>query len=173
MTAGRDLTVELEHRVGGSPDVVFSYFTDPEKHRRWQGTDVELDPRPGGTYRITYAPQVWVRGEYVTLEPPDRIVLTWGFESTVALPRGLRDVPAGSSTVEFRFIPDGDGTIIKVRHTGLPTQEAHWAHGFGWETYLPRLERALVGDDPGDEPVAVMAEALFQRDAATAAVERA
>ena len=70
-------TVEVEHRVSGSPDAVFAYFTDPEKHRRWYGVDVELDPRPGGAYRVMVAPQVWARGEYLAVEPPHRLLLTW------------------------------------------------------------------------------------------------
>ena len=145
-------TVEVEHRVGGSPETVFEYFIDPEKHRRWMGAEAELDARPGGVYRVTFGPQVWVRGEYVTVEPPHRLVLTWGFEGTVPLPQGLQDVPAGSSTVEFSFVPDGDGTIIHVRHTGLPSDAAREEHDLGWKIYPARLAIVLLGDDPGPDP---------------------
>ena len=49
MTADPGFAVEVEHRVSGSPETVFAYFTDPDKHRRWMGAEVELDARPGGT----------------------------------------------------------------------------------------------------------------------------
>ena len=162
-------TVELEHRVSGSPEDVFEYFVDPDKYRRWHGVDAELDARPGGVFKVTTAPDIWARGEYVAVERPTRIVLTWGFESTngFALPRGLEQVPPGSSTVEFTFQPDGDGTIIRVRHMRLPSDEARWAHEQGWKTYIPRLAVLSSGDDPGEDPAVSLAEAMYRHDAET------
>ncbi len=169
MTSAGEWVVEVEQRLAGSPAEVFTYFTDPQKHRRWKGAETELEPRPGGVYRVMFAPEVWVRGEYLIVEPPHRIVLTWGWESPLELPRGLRQVPPGSSIVEFTFVPDGDGTIVRVRHTGLPTSEAHWAHGTGWRVYLPRLAVVLRGDDPGEDPVLDMAATYYDRDAGVTA----
>ena len=158
-------TVEVERRVPGPPETVFEYFVDPDKHRQWRGLDAELDPRPGGLYRVTSAPGVWTRGEYVVVEPPHRVVLTWGFETAgVPLPRGLEQVPVGSSTVEFTFEADGDDTIVKVRHTGLPSPDAQRAHERGWETYVARLGGTVEGRDPGDDPAVALAEALFARE---------
>lgn len=165
MKIDRDWTVEVEHRVGGPPEVVFEYFTDPEKYRRWKGHEAELDAQPGGTYRVTMGPEIWVRGEYVAVEPPHRLLMTWGFESDIDIPRGLAQVPPGTSTVEFRFVPDGDGTIIRVRHTGMPSEDARFAHTLGWETYLARLASVLAGGDPGEEPTFAMGAKLFERDA--------
>jgi uncharacterized protein YndB with AHSA1/START domain len=164
MTIDQAFAVELEQRVTGSPEVVFEYFTDPEKYRRWKGLDAELDPRPGGAYRVTMGADIWVRGEYVAVEPPHRLLMTWGFESDIEIPRGLTQVPPGSSTVEFKFVPDGDGTIIRVRHTGMPSEDARFAHTLGWETYLDRLATVLAGGDPGEEPTLEMGAKLFERD---------
>lgn len=166
MTPDRTWMVELEHRVSGSPEEVFEYFTDPEKYRRWQGSGADLDPRPGGLYQVTMAPDIHIRGRYVTIDRPRRLVVTWGFErSTFDLPRGLGQVPPGSSTVEFRFRADGDGTIIHVRHTDLPTEEARGAHEFGWEKYLSRLGTVTQGHDAGRDPVLRLTAALYQKDA--------
>ena len=41
---------ELEVRIQARPETVFEFFVDPEKMRRWKGTEAELDPRPGGTW---------------------------------------------------------------------------------------------------------------------------
>ncbi len=165
MKTDKAWTVELEHRVSGTPDEVFEYFVDPDKFRRWQGVDVELDPRPGGVFAISGVPDVWTRGTYLVVDRPERVVITWGFESKgPALPRGLAQVPAASSTVEFTFTPDGDDTIIGVRHSGLPTEEARWAHQQGWRIYLPRLETLRSGGDPGEDPVLELAEILFDHD---------
>ena len=107
---------------------------------------------------------MWVRGEYVVVDPPRLLTVTWGFEGHIDLPRGLGQVPPGSSTVEFRFVPDGDDTIVRVRHVGLPTKQAHDAHHFGWVTYLPRLATAIDGVDPGPDPTREFAEALLALD---------
>jgi uncharacterized protein YndB with AHSA1/START domain len=161
--------VEVEHRVPGSPDAVFDYFVDPEKYRRWQGLEANLDPRPGGVFEITMAPQAWVRGEYVAVDRPHRIVVTWGFESEgFALPRGLEQVPPGSSTLEFTFDADGDGTIIRLRHSGLPSEAARWAHEQGWASYLPRIDALQRGIDGGRDPIISLTATLFAHDAEAA-----
>ena len=170
MTPDQGFAVEVEHRVPASPETVFEYFTDPEKYRRWKGVEAELDPRPGGLYRVTMTrtPGSWIRGEYLVVEPPRRLMMTWGFEGSVELPRGMQQVPPGSSTVEFRFMPDGDGTVIRVRHLGLPTDEAQWVHAQGWNTFIPRLVAVLEGRDPGDDPSLDLAIAAYEKDARVA-----
>ena len=85
--------IEVETRIAAPPDVVFAYFTDPELYRRWKGSSAELDARPGGLYRVVMPSGDLVRGEYVEVQPPTRVVFTWGFE-------GNAELPPGSSTVE-------------------------------------------------------------------------
>ena len=168
MRTDRAWVVELDHRVPGSPEEVFEYFVDAEKFARWQGVEVELDPRPGGIFEISSIPDVWTRGEYVEVERPTRIVLTWGFETKgPPLPRGLAQVPAGSSTMEITLTPDGDETIVHVHHSGLPSEDAHFAHEQGWLIYLPRLTTVCAGGDPGEDPVLKLAAKLFAHDEET------
>ncbi len=61
-------------------------------------------------------------------------------------------VPAGASTIEVELIPDGDGTTLRFRHLGLPSEESVQAHRHGWEHYLERLAIAAAGGDPGPDP---------------------
>src|SRR2546426_320668 len=58
-------------------EVVFSYFTDPAKHVRWQGTAAEIDPRPGGHLRLSFVPGYVSAGTYLEVTPPTRLVYTW------------------------------------------------------------------------------------------------
>jgi uncharacterized protein YndB with AHSA1/START domain len=145
-------TVEVAHRVPCVPAVVFPYFTDPEKYRRWKGLEAELDPRPGGIYRVQMLGGVSIEGEYLVVEPPRRLVFSWGWRGD-PLPVGMAEVPPGSTKVEVLFEPDGDGTIVRLRHTGLPTEAADRFHRWGWETYLGRLEIAGAGGEPGPLPI--------------------
>jgi uncharacterized protein YndB with AHSA1/START domain len=72
-------------------------------------------------------------GEYVEVQRPNRVVVTWGWE-------GNPKMPPGSSTVEFTLEPDGEGTVVRVRHIGLPDSEIDM-HRQGWERYLAALSR--------------------------------
>ncbi len=42
------------------------------------GQHASLDPRPGGQFAIDVN-GASVRGQYLELDPPNRIVITWGF----------------------------------------------------------------------------------------------
>jgi uncharacterized protein YndB with AHSA1/START domain len=140
------LVVEREIHIDASPDTVFEFFTDPVKMVRWKGESATLDPRPGGIYRVEMNEQAIAVGEYVELDPPNRIVFTWGWEG------GYASTPPGSSTVEVTLTPDGDGTLVRLVHSRLSTPESAEAHGHGWDQYMPRLAIAAAGGEPGPDP---------------------
>lgn len=135
--------VEREIRVAARPEVVFDFFTDPLKMIRWKGVDAMLDPRPGGVYRVNVTGNDVAVGEYLEIEPHSRIVISWGWEGSPIAP--------GSTRVEVTFIPDGDGTIVRLRHSGL-SGEAAQQHAEGWEHFLARLAIAAAGQDAGPDP---------------------
>jgi uncharacterized protein YndB with AHSA1/START domain len=139
MKAPEELAIEVSQRVDGTPEVVFPYFTDPEKYVQWKGLEAELDPRPGGIYRVKmWNGGWWAEGEFLIVEPPHRVVFSWGWRGA-GLPPGMDDVPPGSTRVEVTLIPDGDGTIIQLRHTGLLSEQNGMVHRTGWSTFLKRL----------------------------------
>ena len=77
-----------------------------------------------------------MRGEYRVVEPPTRVVFSWGVP-------GNDVIPAGSSTVEITLAPDGDGTVVQLVHRDLPPDEVA-KHGVGWEHFVRRLAGALT-----------------------------
>jgi uncharacterized protein YndB with AHSA1/START domain len=139
--------VEIEQRIDAPREVVFVYLTDPVKYTKWKGMAAELDPRPGGLYRVRMNSDTVALGEYVAVEPPSRVVFTWGWEGDEA-------VPPGSSLVEITLREDGDGTILRLRHSGFPSDEAAASHREGWAMYVERLSVATPGGDPGPDPTA-------------------
>ena len=145
VTTQQSEVVQKEVRIAAGQETVFSFFVDPEKMTRWKGTSATLDPRPGGIYRVNVTGRDVARGEYVEVTPFSRVVFTWGWEEEG------NPVPAGSSTVEISLIPEGDNTIVRLRHTGLPAGE-RGPHAEGWDHYLERLESAGAGKDPGPDP---------------------
>jgi uncharacterized protein YndB with AHSA1/START domain len=146
------LVIEREVHIDASPATVFEFFTDPSRIVRWKGSKATLDPRPGGVYQVEMRPDLIVTGEYVEVEPPNRVVFTWGWE-------GSGEVPPSSSTVEITLTAAGEGTVVRVVHSGLPSFEAFEQHGHGWDLFLPRLAVAAAGGDPGPAPAGLGAPA--------------
>jgi uncharacterized protein YndB with AHSA1/START domain len=142
-----DATEPLRHEllIAAPPDVVFPYFTDPARMTAWMGVAALLDPRPGGTFRVEANGRDVVLGEYVEVEPPHRVVFTWGFDG------GEPVIEPGASRVEVTLEREGDGTRIVLLHHGLE-DAMRGAHDEGWAHYLARLAGAAAGDPPGPDP---------------------
>jgi uncharacterized protein YndB with AHSA1/START domain len=134
-----------ELRIAAPPEVVFPYFTDPARMVDWMGVAALLDPRPGGTFRVEANGRDVVLGEYVEVQPPHRVVFTWGFEGPEPI------AAAGSTRVEVTLEPDGDGTRLTLLHHGLP-EHVRDAHAEGWTHYLARLAPAAAGHAPERDP---------------------
>jgi uncharacterized protein YndB with AHSA1/START domain len=129
--------------IAAEPERVFDYFTKAEAIVRWMGGHAVLDPRPGGEFRL-YISGVPVVGRYIEVEPPRRVVISWGREGSPSFPPGV-------STLEVTLTPEADGTLVGIAHSGLPeTEEAK--HPIGWGHYLERLVIAGAGEDPGPDP---------------------
>ena len=136
MTDDPTNTIELQVRLSAPPEEVFLYLTEPERYVRWQGVKAELDPRPGGVYRVWMDAETIASGTFIEVDPGRRVVFTWGWE-------GNQAVPPGSTTVELTLDADGDGTMLSLRHTGLPDGEAAAMHEEGWRHFTIRLAQAL------------------------------
>jgi uncharacterized protein YndB with AHSA1/START domain len=145
MTSDPPHLVELQVRLGAPPDEVFPYLTDAERYVRWQGVKAELDPRPGGVFRVWMDANTVARGEFVEVDSPRRVVFSWGWE-------GNESIPPGSTLVELTLEADGDGTVLSLRHTGLPDGEATAMHEEGWRFFTSRLAAVARGEDPGPMP---------------------
>ena len=148
--------IEVQRRIAARPETVFAYFTDPDRFVMWQGADAELDPRPGGLFRVTVTgtSRVVARGRYVEVDPPRRIVFTWGWEQIEGLPEGMNGLLPGTSTVEVDLTADGDETILHLRQRGLRTDPERQVHIRGWDQTLDRLVIVAGGGDPGPDPLA-------------------
>jgi uncharacterized protein YndB with AHSA1/START domain len=139
------ISVEREIAIAASPETIWELLVDPDQAVRWMGEEAAFDVRPGGGYRVGVIPGHTASGEFVEVDPPRRLVHTWGWE-------GEDGVPPGSSTVEYELIPNGEGTLLRFTHRDLPSAEAAESHAHGWDHYLERLEKVGAGGDPGPDP---------------------
>ena len=126
--------------IDAPPESVYEHFTRPDLLIRWMGESAQLEAKPGGSFAVDITGQK-VRGEYLELDPPHRLVISWGYA-------GSDEVPPGSSTVEVRFIATGGGTLVELEHRDLP-EARRPEHVVGWRHYLARLAQEDPGADPG------------------------
>jgi uncharacterized protein YndB with AHSA1/START domain len=133
--------IEKVVTIAARPETVFRLLTDPQEYVRWKGKLAQLEPRPGGDYRVDFPEDKGtVIGEFVEVVPNRRVVFTWGWQDN-------ETVPPGSSTVEIDLEPDGNGTRLRLVHRGLP-EGAIVEHAAGWDYFLPRLTNVAEGRAP-------------------------
>jgi len=140
-----DGVVEVSLHIAAQPETVFPYFTDPDRYALWMGSDATIEPEPGGSYSIRMRDGIEAAGEFIEVDPPRRVVFTWGWTHD-------RAVPPGSTRVVVTLQREHGGTRVVLRHHDLPDDGQRDHHRRGWELYLDRLNLRIQGKDPGPDP---------------------
>ncbi len=122
-------------RIDAPAHIIFPYLTDADLIVKWIGQRADLMPVPGGSFAVNFESTL-VRGNYLVVDPPHRVVFTWGVP-------GDETMPPGASTVEVTLTADGDETVVKVTHRGLPEAKRE-PHRQGWIECLTRLLNSVV-----------------------------
>jgi uncharacterized protein YndB with AHSA1/START domain len=97
LTLKSDLEIELTRVFDAPRRLVFEAHSKPEHVRRWWGrkdstlTVCDMDFRPGGRWRYVMRKpngnEYAFRGEYLEIEPPERLVQTFEFEGAPGIGR--------------------------------------------------------------------------------------
>jgi uncharacterized protein YndB with AHSA1/START domain len=134
--------IVVSQHVAAPPETLFDYLVDPAKMLRWLGVAVDIDPRPGGKFWFDANGTDSASGEYLEVDRPKKVVFTFGWDGSDA-------IPPGSTTVTITLATAQDNTTdLELRHTGLPVALSG-DHNDGWTYFLGRLAIASTGEDPG------------------------
>ena len=138
--------VRRETQIAAPPATVFAFLTDPQKIVSWMGMESETEVHPGGVYLLKGIGRGGrtARGAFREVVPVHRLAYSFGWD-------GDDEVPPGSSLIEIDLIDRDGGTLMRMTHSGLPTQEQCASHAKGWAHYLGRLTLAASGRDPGPD----------------------
>jgi uncharacterized protein YndB with AHSA1/START domain len=129
----RTLVIEAE------PDTVFRFFTDSTRWAAWWGAGSTIDARPGGRFLIRNPGGVEVAGDVLEVDPPRRLVLTYGFVSGTP-------IPVGASRITIRLVPEGDATRLHLLHE-FADEAVRNEHVQGWR--VPALAVQQCGRERG------------------------
>ena len=137
-----DKTLVIDRVFNAPPDRVFAAWTDTAQLAEWYGPEgmkAEIfanDLTVGGQYSLVMKSaegEYHLSGEYEEIEPPRKLVFTWKWKTSDETTR---------VTIELR--PQGDGTHLRLTHTGFPEAEQASSHNQGWSSSLNDLERYLA-----------------------------
>lgn len=140
--------IALDHRldrtlvIGAPPAAVFRYFTDPARWAAWWGTGSTIDPRPGGRVFVRYPEGTEATGEIVDIDPPSRIVFTYGYVSGAP-------VPPGGSRVTIRLEAVPRGTRVHLVHE-FAEAAIRDQHVQGWRYQLSLFANVVANEIHGD-----------------------
>ena len=129
-----DRTVAIQ----ATPETVFGFFTESARWAKWWGAGSTIDAQPGGRVLIRHPGGTETVGEVIEVQPPERIVFTYGYASG-------KPIPPGGSVVTVRLEPDGTGTRLHLAHQ-FADAEARDIHVQGWRFQLS-LFANLVADE--------------------------
>ncbi|MEN3264571.1 SRPBCC domain-containing protein [Pseudonocardia sp.] len=108
--------ITRETRIAASQQRVWDVVTRAEHVGRWFGdAGAEIDLRPGGALRLSWTEHGTALGRVEQVSPIDLFSFRW------ARPLDTEPAPGNSTLVEFRLIPDGDGTRLIVTESGFST----------------------------------------------------
>ena len=129
--------------IDATPDRVFDCFVKPELLVQWMGDYARLEAVNGGEFSVDIN-GILIRGNYVRIDRPKLIEVSWGQAGNAAM-------PPGSSQLLVTFEREGNGTQLQLHHSGLVPDEAK-KHAIGWPHFLQRLAALAKGDNPGLDP---------------------
>jgi uncharacterized protein YndB with AHSA1/START domain len=136
MTTAPAYTLDRILTIGARPDTVFSFFTDSARWASWWGAGSSIDPRPGGRVLVVHPGGVEASGVVIEIEPPHRIVFSYGFASG-------KPIPPGASRVSIRLAPHAEGTQIHLTHE-FDDEGARGQHVQGWRYQLSLFANAVA-----------------------------
>src|SRR6185437_2448452 len=136
--------VEVTVLVPASPGDVFGFLTEPDRYVRWMGSEADLEPVPGGVYRVRMADGFSAAGRFIAVEPPHLVVFSWGFADDEAASRtkhagadadagagsGASAMPAGSTRVTMTLLDEDGGTRLTLGMRTCPASRC--GKGMTW-----------------------------------------
>ncbi|MBV9888235.1 MAG: SRPBCC domain-containing protein [Acidobacteria bacterium] len=131
--------ITVTRTIPASPEEVYDVWIDPKSPGGpWFGaTKVIVNVAVDGVFYLAvgHEAKMWPHyGRFVKLDRPNVVEHTWMSEST----KGLESV------VTLTLDRQGAGTLVTLRHSGVPDDEAGRKHKEGWDWVLSMLDQSVT-----------------------------
>jgi len=152
-TSAETFELSLSQTIKASPQRVYDAWLNPETRMKWwcaqEGMSCDLcdiEARVGGRYRINMLSPDRTKeyicvGEFLELDPPSRIVMTWGWEKNED--EDLHGGPVHDTTLTIDIEATDEGSNLTLSHTGFTNQTQCDSHIQGWTGCLGQLAKLL------------------------------
>ena len=130
-----NLDVALEELIPHPADSVWAALTDGASISEWLMPAFDFRPEVGARFRMRtgrLSSDGWVDARVTALEPPRRMEWSWTVNDG-----------AWSTTVTFELTPEGEGTRLRLTHTGEMDPEIGSLLAEGWPSRLELLRRSM------------------------------
>jgi uncharacterized protein YndB with AHSA1/START domain len=137
----------VRRKISASRERIFEAFRCSASLLTWfsPNNDIQVqillhDFQPLGRFRYRWlmsdGKTPTVKGEFLQIEKPTQIVMSWQWEA----PDPLEKIPM---RVSFRLIAADNETEVIITHEGIPSDTACTVHADGWEGTLTNLVSIL------------------------------
>lgn len=141
-----------EISIAAPAERVFQAITDPAQVVRWWGqsgiyrcTEFQSDLRVGGKWRSAGTSaegrSFEAKGEYVQIDPPRLLVLTWVASWTGEV----------QTVVRWELEASKQGTLVRIRHSGFDAHPELGQSYSGWPRMLGWLQALLERNETVDD----------------------
>jgi len=136
-TATKTLEIKLQRTIPAPPGEVFDAWLDPKiPGTLWHENDkLIIDPKVDGLWYLLSLKGSPNYGRFIEIDRPGRLRHSWMSRHTLG----------EESMVTVTFEKRGQGTLMTLRHSGLPDDDMARAHEKGWNSILDKFGDRYVG----------------------------
>ncbi|MEE9162109.1 MAG: SRPBCC domain-containing protein [Candidatus Neomarinimicrobiota bacterium] len=119
---------EVSQLIPAMPEAIYQAWLSSEGHTAMTGSPATASDAVGEAFE---AWDGYIQGRNLELEAPKRIVQSW---RTAEFEASEED-----SRLEILLTPQGEGTLVTLRHSQLPEQGMQYKQGWVDSYFLPML----------------------------------
>jgi len=132
-------SIQQTYYLSSPPSKVFAALTDPDQLTRWFVEKASMNPKEGGSFRLSWGAGFSMRGKVRTFDPPKKLHLAWIDH--------LEGGKVFETEARFTLKKKGRGTLLTINHRGFKSGKQwialYGAIQSGWAYYLSNLKSVL------------------------------
>lgn len=131
----KSFVIEQSYHFKAPQARVFRALTDPKLLEKWFLSKAKLVPEKGGAYSFNWIGGYHMTGNVKRFEPDKAVSFSWTDK--------VKNGKVAKTTASFRISGKGDGSLLRLRHTGFKDPEHFADCSSRWGYYLTNMKSVL------------------------------